>query len=142
MSYNKLLGQAKLPIQMRLHEIAKPDQHQQTQVDQILMLFLFMIHYSYSLKLTDFGFQTHISQALPQVAVDSVLVAIALKVSDNANLKGLWSQKVPQHVQNTSSLKEIKEHTCAENDYSKGWCVVYFFFYLCFKVSIFLHSLR
>lgn len=47
----------------------------------------------------------HIGQALPQVAVDGVLVAVALQVSDDANLKSLRSQEVSQHIQNTCPLK-------------------------------------
>lgn len=49
---------------------------------------------------------THISQTLPQVAVDSVLVAVALQVLDDANFKGVWSQEVSQHIQNACSLQE------------------------------------
>lgn len=56
--------------------------------------------------LTQTHTNTHTSQALPQVAVDSVLVAVALEVSDDANLKGLRSQEVPQHIQDTCSLKK------------------------------------
>lgn len=37
---------------------------------------------------------TYISQTLPQVTVDSVLVAVALEVSDNANLEGIRCQEI------------------------------------------------
>lgn len=54
---------------------------------------------------------THISQALPQVAVHCVLVAVALQVSDDADLKGLRSEEVPKHVQNARSLKKKNPST-------------------------------
>lgn len=47
---------------------------------------------------------THIGQALPQVTVDRVLVAVAFEVADDADLKDIRSHEVPQHVQDTRSL--------------------------------------
>lgn len=46
----------------------------------------------------------HISQALPQVTVDSVLVAVAFEVADDADLEGVRRQEVPQHVEDAGSL--------------------------------------
>lgn len=48
----------------------------------------------------------HISQALPQVTVDGVLVAVAFQVADDADLEGVRRQEVPQHVEDARSLSE------------------------------------
>lgn len=59
---------------------------------------------------------THIGQALPQVAVHSVLVAVALQVSDDANLKSLRSEEVPQHIQNACTLKTKYIHASKKKE--------------------------
>ena len=50
------------------------------------------------------GTPTHVGEALPQVAVDGVLVAIATEVADDALVEGLCRQEVPQHVQDARPL--------------------------------------
>lgn len=40
------------------------------------------------------------------MTVDGVLVAVAFEVADDADLKGVRCQEVPQHVEDTCSLSE------------------------------------
>ena len=51
------------------------------------------------------GTPTHVGEALPEVAIDGVLVAVATEVADDALIEGLWGQEVPQHVQDAGPLR-------------------------------------
>ena len=51
------------------------------------------------------GTPTHVGEALPEVAIDGVLVAVATEVADDALIEGLSGQEVPQHVQDAGPLR-------------------------------------